>query len=218
MDNHFTVKGDGKAVINGDGTATLSGINSRNYITIDHMNVEITGYFKLISTGLGYSTISGPLIEARTDAGHTSSYPNPITCKGIAYGGLMRDDDNLMFKKELGHPAVTQNNPSVSFPHDERQWIGYKYVLKNITSGNVQLELWTDKTDGVNGGDWKKQLSYIDDGGWSVSTYTYCSQPTDFIINYNPNTNGTTMPIVILRNQGETFMVKNFSIREIAVN
>jgi hypothetical protein len=51
-----------------------------------------------------------------------------------------------------------------SFPKD--QWIGMKFVVFNIVGTNsVQLELYVDLTDGVNGGSWNLVHSFVDSQG-----------------------------------------------------
>jgi hypothetical protein len=43
-------------------------------------------------------------------------------------------------------------------------WIGYKFVVSDLSNGNVKLEAYMDTTNGLNGGTWIKIAEFIDNG------------------------------------------------------
>lgn len=206
LDSAFTVRGDSNMTIFTNGTVRFTGGDfQRAYVAIDHQDVEITYYGKLVSFLPTNQTFSGHDVEARTDDGH----PGSNSCLGQAYALDVTYDNRVAFSKELNHPVytakVTQN-----FIVDDDEWLGVKFVIYDTTAG-VQLKAYTDSTEGLNGGTWVLRNTYQDIGGWGVSpVYTDpCNIPSDYIIK------GSDKPIVILRDDGVEKDLKWASIREI---
>jgi hypothetical protein len=75
-------------------------------------------------------------------------------------------------KEIVHHKAYSKNRPAetnpVGWPTGEMpkfRWIGYKLIVRNV-SGGVNLQLWHDYTNGVNGGRWQKVAEFTDVGNW----------------------------------------------------
>jgi hypothetical protein len=118
----------------------------------------------------------------------------------------------IKFEKELNHPYYTRNNPEIKYSWDPSQWVGVKYLVRNTHDG-VKLEVYIDKTNGLNGGTWVKTYEYTDRGGWKVdptSAADECGIPADYIIK------SYKLPIIIFRDDGVTKNLKYLSVREIA--
>lgn len=206
LDSAFTVRGDSNMTIFTNGTVRFSGGDfQRAYVEIDHQDVEITFYGKLVDFLPTNQTFSGHDVEARTDDGH----PGSDSCLGQAYALDVTYDNRVAFSKELNHPVYTAKVQN-SFIVDDEEWLGVKFVIYDTPDG-VQLKAYTDSTNGFNGGTWVLRNTYQDIGGWGVpSQYTDpCNIPSDYIIK------GSDKPIVIFRDDGVEKDLKLASIREI---
>jgi hypothetical protein len=130
-------------------------------------NTETTVYARLAGGTL--SGNGGIIIGART--GPFAHGPNDDHCLATTYYGRYLAGGSVNFYKELVHatdsePQTTQGRgPGQGAIRSE--WIGVKYIVRDIASrGHVKFELWVDKTNGANGGDWRKVTEYIDSGRW----------------------------------------------------
>lgn len=157
-------KGTGSWKTDGKGILKISGAGPRMYVidqTKSWHNVEITVYGERVSdTGI---TFGGIQAYARTN-----HFVDSNICDDRGYGGRFTYDGRVDFEKETAHHAggyvqvATVNYWSGSMP--KNVWIGYKYVVYDLADGNVKLELYIDKTDGLNGGNWTKITEFIDNG------------------------------------------------------
>ena len=156
-------KGTGSYKADGLGTLKISGDGPRMYVLDSNKiknwhNVEITLYGRRVSDD--NTTWGGIMAYARTNHLIDSDY-----CDTRGYGGRFRYDGDIDFEKETSHPdsvAVSNKVNPGGFP--KNVWIGYKYVVYDMSDGNIKLELYRDNTDGVNGGTWVKINEFIDTG------------------------------------------------------
>jgi hypothetical protein len=213
VDSELIIKGkNAELAIDGNGIATLQGKDPlkdskpRIYVYDKSKpkwdNVEITVYAKRISEINDYS-YAGINIGARSE--HQDVDESHLDA-GQTYYGRFTYDNRIYFAKEIQHGEYSfsknkkfnWNTNDESMPKD--LWIGLKFIVRTIDStGNVKLELYTDLTDGQNGGTWEKKLEFIDDGSWDGNRIF--------------NESGTS---VFIRNDGLGMaQYKNFSIREI---
>ena len=209
-DSRFVVS-SGTLTINGDGTAQLTGRIARLNLLMPHENVEVTMYGQLVTKLSSVQSYSGHDIQARTADGHHSGASSSVTCLGKDYTENLMYRQAIKFEKELNHPYYTRNNPEIKYSWDPSQWVGVKYLVRNTNDG-VKLEVYIDKTNGLNGGTWVKTYEYTDRGGWKIdpSAAAQCGIPADYIIK------GYKQPLVIFRDDGVTKNLKYLSIREIA--
>lgn len=146
-------------------------------------NVEITLYAKTTDAG---SKVIYAGIEAVCKTNHCPD-SDDTTTRG--YGGRVLFDGRVDIEKELSHgkgsnirtypsffwtqedggvlstnstlKSQNNNNPVYELPLNK--WIGYKLVARNCDNDtNVRVEVYIDKTDGLNGGDWKLAKSIKD--------------------------------------------------------
>jgi hypothetical protein len=154
------------------GQLFISGSVPRMYVynpnnTSQWRDVEITMYFKrMADTSNAYDGM-----EAMARTRHT---PDSNSCDTRGVSARMRVDGHVDFEKETAHPnSTTVANKTIwsgsaggglggSLPYNT--WIGYKYLVYDLSNGNVKLELWMDTTDGLNGGTWTKINEFTDDG------------------------------------------------------
>ncbi len=162
-------KGDGSFRTGGDGILKISGAVPRmrrlytdtqpNHYGYWH-NVEITVYGRRVSdTAIAYGGI-----VATARANHMI---DSELCDTRGYYGQFRYDGFVNFEKETAHGSGYPQTAWKTYwpggmPYNV--WIGYKYVVHDTAEGNVKLELYTDKTDGLNGGKWVKINEFVDKG------------------------------------------------------
>jgi len=194
-DAEFIMRGDGTAVIDGHGVVRIGGDCPRLYVYDEPRqkkwcNVEVTLYFRRIKEMPGELSYRGFAVGVRSEHQDAESkiMMNDGRLKSPAHGagyyGKMLYDGRVVFMKELIHnPSCGYsdnkplegdrhfwNTPDRSLPADS--WIGMKFVVRNLPDHKVKLELYRDLSDGKNGGQWQKQIEYIDQGGWSSSRLT----------------------------------------------
>jgi PT repeat len=139
-------------------------------------NVEFTAYANYVASG-GEVNLAGFTMAVRSDHFHFSTGPSANPCNAVAYyakiweGTGSTRGGQVSFSKEYYHEgSTTVFSPAVFAPafstFPRNQWIGMKLVAYTIPgTQNVQLELWLDLTDGLNGGVWNLVHSYVDQPG-----------------------------------------------------
>jgi hypothetical protein len=161
-------------------------------------NTEITGYFKVL-TGNDQITMI---------ARHGPSYHDNGGCQAYGYYGMTAVDGNVFFKKKLYHfnDGYTKRLAQVdALENISDKWIGMKFVVYDLTNGDVKLELWIDEGDMTN--NWRKVTELVDRGNLAVVGGDDCGrQSTDKI------EDGTR---VSYRADNSMFDFKKLSVREI---
>ena len=169
------MRGTGTLDVTGDGELVMGGSQPRIYVYPGDAgpwrDVEVTAYYMRVADdatawgGLSIGTRSGP-------EGHATE-----VCDAYTYYARLRHDGAIDFVKELMHsPSTTQARiePEVVWPPDGNlpfnAWIGFKFVIFNLSPGAVKLETYRDLTQGENGGDWVMMSEYVEDGGWFTQT------------------------------------------------
>jgi hypothetical protein len=152
----------------GGGELRVSGAHPRMHVhepsaRRQWRDVEITMYFqRREDRGVPYA---GMVAVARTNHGVTGDLDqNPCDSRGIA--ARLRYDGFADFEKETDHP-LSQAVGGKRVWRDgmpKGTWIGFKYVVRDLAGGAVQMELWLDLTDGEDGGHWRLVNTYLDDG------------------------------------------------------
>jgi len=224
-DKEFVERGNGTVSIDGQGLATLTGEAPRMYVLDPKkkekwQNVEVTVYAKRIAETALISS-QGIVIGARSEH-QDATLKNP--CLGATYYGRLLYDGRAVFQKEVIHEgAYSLNQPSeknlAAWPTTDGTmpaniWIGVKFIVKNNPDQSVQLELYRDLTDGLNGGTWEKVAEYTDRGDWSqtdssANIVMSCGYGANKIL-IEPGTS-----IFIRNDKIKSAQYKLFSVREI---
>jgi hypothetical protein len=171
------MRGTGSLEVTGTGELIMSGEQPRIYVYPGEggpwTNVEITVYYQRVEDDA--TAYAGLVVGARSgEEGHTDS----TACDAHTYYARLRHDGAIDFEKELKHPAsATQSRvqPQTVWPPDGDlpfdTWIGWKFVIYNLASGDaVKLESYRDLSGGADGGDWQLMNETVDDGGWFVES------------------------------------------------
>ncbi len=153
-----------------NGTLQISGDFPRMYVydparQRQWRDVEITMYYRRVADeGIPFAGMTA-VARANHLVTEEDSNGSEASCDTRGYGARMRFDGNTDFEKETAHPRndTASNVPhwTDGMPHDT--WIGYKFLVYDTDAG-VKLELWTDSTNGQDGGTWRK-INQITDNG-----------------------------------------------------
>ncbi len=167
-DPWFKGRGDATYAVDGRGEFRVSGPVPRMYVwdpafVSSWRNVEMTVYAKRVSDS---STSWGGIVGlARTNHGANGVSETVAGCDSRGIGARFRYDGKIDFEKETKHPASVVVNSKAKWPAlPYNTWIGYKYVVYDLSNGNVKVESWLDLTDGLGGGAWQKVNEFEDNG------------------------------------------------------
>ena len=170
------------------------------YKPSDWKNVEITGYFKPLTTE-GYNDTSLVSRSVRhstnvNDGCGGSSYHNNI---GIGNG-------TFRFKKEMWHvDYMITPYYNTSIGSIMNKWTGFKGIIYNLANNSLKLESYVDK-DANN--KWIKVAELVDNGNWG-NDMMHCGARTEgAVISWGS-------PMIIFKSDFVTYDFKNLSIREI---
>ena len=172
-------------------------------------NVEVTFYSNTINAGSCPVSYAGVEAVVRTD-----HYPDSDLCNTRGLGGKWNFDGRCQFEKETVHGCGNkQANTVYPFTNGGRmplnKWIGYKYIVRSCDSDTAcHAEMYTDMTNGKNGGSWIKVNDFIDRKGWSSDVPSCCETHRGAVLDGNYS--------VYLRTDGvKEQLYKWFSVREI---
>jgi hypothetical protein len=195
------------------------------YAPNDWKNVEITGYFKVVTADPANMSERKLYLYSRSLRHNTGIGGG---CSGTAYKGVVYGSDQVLkWHKESFHngaqPCGDRNIETfkTGIPRtDNNQWFGMKVMMWNYPDpefpqfSDVHLELWTDFD---NNNVWTKQGERNDTGGWypgapdpNCPGDEYCGGKQDQKITWGG-------PITEIRWDGAYTNVhfKNLSVREI---
>jgi hypothetical protein len=163
-------------------------------------NVEITAYYKSVATTSGISPgYQGFEIGVRGQHELGGSNAKVYYSRHSLNGTWWR-------LKEDVHPTSHDVTIKTGVTFNKNTWLGMKFVVRNMSNGNVRLESYLDTTDGANGGTWTKMFDFTDtNGAWS-------GLPV-----YNGKTPNCGCHSSFIRTDNSVdFRVKKWSIREVA--
>ncbi|MGD1834902.1 MAG: metallophosphoesterase, partial [Nitrososphaeraceae archaeon] len=126
----------------------------------DWTNIEMTGYFKVLSTeddNKGFSIFSRSI-------GHDSEISG---CGGATPKFHIGYDGELEMKKEMWHVSQIRDdsiNDNDLSPSIEGKWLGIKTVIYNLPDNQgVKMETWLDKN---NNGEFEKVHEFLETSGF----------------------------------------------------
>jgi len=200
-------RGTGTLEVSGTGELVMGGSEPRLYIYPGDggpwRDLEATVYYQRVQDdGTAYA---GLVVGARSGPdGHNTA----TACDAHTYYARLRHDGGIDFEKELKHPASSAQSsvdPEEVWPPTGElptgQWIGWKFVVYNLSASTVQLEAYRDLSEGQDGGDWQLMNEMVDDGGWFVDTDCAEHAPT-----------GGESDLIVL--DGGAVLVRNSNVTE----
>jgi hypothetical protein len=205
------------------GMLYISGESPRMYVhdprlTRQWKNVEVTMYFmRVADADVPYA---GMTAVARANHGVTGDYTQDL-CDTRGYGARMRYDGQMDFEKETSHPHNQATDEKTLFPDGmpRDHWIGYKFVVYDLTPSRVKLELWADLK---NNGQWRKVNEMVDDGHVFGNWPCKSGINPRMVLNSSPNRPGSESGkpniSVYFRSDGvakDGLVYRNGSVREI---
>lgn len=131
-------------------------------------------------------------------------------CMGTSYHGNVYDG-YVLFEKEVSHyGGYSGQEGAVIVPGlNLDNWTGVKFILYNVGTSSVHMELWIDIGEGFD-----KVSSYDDTGNWSAEVLEGCQ---NYPYRYTPNILMTWAgPQAIFRSDSMGMDFKFASIREIS--
>ncbi|MDP8887922.1 MAG: Ig-like domain-containing protein, partial [Thermoproteota archaeon] len=178
-DGHFylsmysgtTIDYSGSGVWNVDATSGTQEHGIRMHVdspTGTWTNTEMTGYFRAVSGSDQFTMI----------ARHGPSYHDDGGCHAYGYYGMTAIDGNVFFKKKLYHfndgytKRLAQVNELDNL--EDGRWIGMKFVVYDLSNGDVKLELWIDEGDMTN--NWRKVTELVDSQNHPVAGGDDCGR------------------------------------------
>lgn len=214
----------GKATVDGNGILTLYGTTPRLYINDPKrkqkwFNVEMTVYFYIVKKLAKGGAYVACRLAGRSN--HQNEYNCSASGTGYSYETKNSNGTNQL-RKEIGHPAYSDNVISETNGVKAKTWIGHKLIVKSEPDGNVLVQGYRDLNDGLDGGDWKLMVEKIDAGDWKMTdkedlaTYNKIKSCKDF--KKIPTTTSILDEPAIscyLRCDNNEIRFKKFSIREI---
>jgi hypothetical protein len=152
--------GNASYSVDGHGVLAVSGTTPRMYVHDPQKlqswrNVEMTVYAMRVADN---DTPWGGIVGmARTNHGTTAPELQNL-CDTRGMGCRFRYDGYVDFEKETSHPQSVAKFRVQKFPGGlpRNVWIGWKYVIYDLPTGNVKVESWYDGSDGASGGHWVK--------------------------------------------------------------
>eukprot|EP01084_Bolivina_argentea_P069997 127327_1 len=156
-----------------NGIMTVNGKSPRYYCYLDNLNTEITVYAKR-GTETEFKSYAGFAIGARSN--HRNAGNNKCDARGYYF--RLYNDGRACFSKEFIHSFESQkctiySNPICSTHSGivSGKWYGLKFILQNYDNINngVNLMVYIDYDNGVNGGNWQLLLEYTDKNEWYAS-------------------------------------------------
>lgn len=184
-----TAIGDGSYKCAGDGILKITGAATRMYIAnpnLDWGNCELTLYGMNISADMTNYPYGGLEAVFRSNHGFLNDEDlQPCDDRGMA--GSINYSGECKIQKEVchhcdqipGHDGYAQNSIQLySGTLPKNIWIGMKVVIRDVivqSTGQtvgVNMQVWRDQSDGLNGGNWQKVHEVTDDGTnflWSDS-------------------------------------------------
>jgi len=170
------------------------------YKPSDWKNVEVTGYFRVLSTGQANEISLVTRSVRHNDNVH-------LGCGGSSYhNNIELFHGKFNYKKEEWHVhydilPLSENGIGSIFG----RWVGFKGVVYNLPDGRVKLESYVDKQDNNH---WEKADEFTDSGDWGNDMIRCGAKTSGAIISWGS-------PMVIFKSTYVTFDFTNLSVREI---
>ncbi len=206
--SELIARGNGRVEIDGNGIARLIGTQPRMYVYDAPQlkkwdDIELTFYGRRVSES-GTSSSAG--FMAGVGDHHIQNLGD---CNVNTYYAGMRYDGRMLFIKEIDHYDTSNaatTRPWSGVPRNE--WVGFKAIISQVGPNSVNLQLYRDMTNGLNGGTWEKMTEYTDSGGWSVGAKCHGGSSNEVLT-------GASGSVFIRNTLVSNAEYKWFSVREI---